>query len=136
VCADYDPARAHGQLSWRLHDDVPIVEIANNWLCATFEDTYRSPVMSARLEQVLDMVQPQVVPVHNLCRSICLPQRARAASPSSQRCTTTRWSAHRADSGCTALNLTSAGRSTHRAAPSASSSRRSIPLGDARGIRG
>ncbi len=79
VCADYDPVRAHGQLTWRLHDEVPVVEIANNWLCATFEDTYRSPLMSARLEQVLDMVQPHVVHVHNLLNlSFDLPAAARA----------------------------------------------------------
>lgn len=79
ACADYDPARAHGQLTWRLHDDVPVVEITNNWVCANFEDTYRSPLMSARLEQVLDMVQPQVVHVHNLLNlSFDLPAAARA----------------------------------------------------------
>jgi glycosyltransferase involved in cell wall biosynthesis len=79
VCADYDPVRAHGQLTWRLHDEVPVVEIANNWVCATFEDTYRSPLMSARLEQVLDMVQPHVVHVHNLLNlSFDLPAAARA----------------------------------------------------------
>ena len=79
VCADYDPVRPHGQLTWRLHDEVPVVEIANNWVCATFEDTYRSPLISARLEQVLDMVQPQVVHVHNLLNlSFDLPAAARA----------------------------------------------------------
>ena len=79
VCADYDPVRAHGQLIWRLHDEVPVVEIANNWVCATFEDTYRSPLMSARLEQVLDIVQPQVVHAHNLLNlSFDLPAAARA----------------------------------------------------------
>ena len=79
VCADYDPVRAHGQLTWRLHDEVPVVEIANNWVCATFEDTYRSPLMSARLEQVLDIVQPQVVHAHNLLNlSFDLPAAARA----------------------------------------------------------
>ena len=79
VCADYDPVRAHGQLTWRLHDEVPVVEIANNWVCATFEDTYRSPLISARLEQVLDMVKPQVVHVHNLLNlSFDLPAAARA----------------------------------------------------------
>ena len=79
ACADYDPTRAHGQLAWRLHDDVPVVEITNNWVCATFEDTYRSPLMSARLEQILDMVQPQVVHVHNLLNlSFDLPAAARA----------------------------------------------------------
>ena len=79
VCADYDASRGHGQLTWRLHDQLPVVEITNNWVCGTFEETYRSPVMSARLEQVLDMVQPQVVHVHNLLNlSFDLPAAARA----------------------------------------------------------
>ena len=79
VCADYDPARPHGQLTWRLHDSLPVVEITNNWVCATFADTYRSPLMSARLEQVLDLVQPHVVHVHNLLNlSFDLPAAARA----------------------------------------------------------
>jgi glycosyltransferase involved in cell wall biosynthesis len=79
VCADYDPARAHGEVTWRLHDDLPVVEIANNWVCGSFEDTYRSPVMSARLEQVLDAVQPHLVHVHNLLNlSFELPAAARA----------------------------------------------------------
>ena len=43
VCADYDPSRGHGQLTWRLHDQLPVVEITNNWVCGTFEETYRSP---------------------------------------------------------------------------------------------
>jgi glycosyltransferase involved in cell wall biosynthesis len=79
VCADYDPLRAHGELTWRLHDALPVVEITNNWICATFEQTYRSPLISARLEQVLDMVQPHVVHVHNLLNlSFDLPAAARA----------------------------------------------------------
>jgi glycosyltransferase involved in cell wall biosynthesis len=79
VCADYDPARAHGHLTWRLHEGVPVVEITNNWVSATFEETYRSPLMSARLEQVLDIVQPHIVHVHNLLNlSFDLPAAARA----------------------------------------------------------
>ena len=79
VCADYDPSRGHGQLTWRLHDQLPVVEITNNWVCGTFEETYRSAVMSARLAQVLDMVQPQVLHVHNLLNlSFDLPAAARA----------------------------------------------------------
>src|SRR5262245_59422117 len=58
VCADYDPARTHGQLTWRLYEQLPVIEITNNWVCASFTDTYRSPLMSARLEQILDIVQP------------------------------------------------------------------------------
>ena len=79
VCADYDPARIHGQLTWRLYERLPVIEIANNWVCAGFADTYRSPLMSARLEQVLDIVQPHILHVHNLLNlSFNLPAAARA----------------------------------------------------------
>ena len=79
VCADYDPLRGHGELIWRLHDALPVVEITNNWVCTSFEETYRSPLLSARLEQVLDMVRPHVVHVHNLLNlSFDLPAAARA----------------------------------------------------------
>jgi len=79
VCAEYNPARPHGDLTWRLHDDLPVVEIANNWACRTFADTYRPPIISARLAQVLDMVQPHILHVHNLLNlSFDLPATARA----------------------------------------------------------
>src|SRR5437899_4711525 len=42
LCADYDPSRRHGHVTWRAHAGLPIVEIANNWICASFADTYRS----------------------------------------------------------------------------------------------
>ena len=79
LCADFDPARAHGQLTWRLHEGLPVVEIANNWICGTFADTYQSTLISSRLEDVLAMVQPHVVHVHNLLNlSFDLPSAARA----------------------------------------------------------
>lgn len=79
LCADYDPSRVHGQLTWRVYDGLPVVEIANNWVCTTFEDTYRSPEISSRLEDVLAIVQPHVVHVHNLLNlSFDLPATARA----------------------------------------------------------
>ena len=79
VCADYSPAHRHGQITWRLHELLPVVEITNNWVCETFADTYRSPLMSARLEQVLQAVQPHVVHVHNLLNlSFDLPAAAHA----------------------------------------------------------
>jgi glycosyltransferase involved in cell wall biosynthesis len=80
LCADYDPARAHGEVVWRLHEGLPVVEVVNNWLCGSFEDTYRSPVMGDRLRHVLRAVQPDVVHVHNLLNlSFELPALARAA---------------------------------------------------------
>lgn len=79
LCADYDPARRHGQVTWRVHDGLPVVEIVNNWLCASFEDTYRPPLITDRIEQVLRAVQPEVVHVHNLLNlSFDLPALAHA----------------------------------------------------------
>ncbi|HEX7779622.1 MAG TPA: glycosyltransferase family 4 protein [Vicinamibacterales bacterium] len=80
LCADFDPARAHGEVIWRLQDGLPVVEVVNNWLCGSFEDTYRSPVIGDRLRHVLRAVQPDVVHVHNLLNlSFELPALARAA---------------------------------------------------------
>jgi glycosyltransferase involved in cell wall biosynthesis len=78
VCADYDPGRQHGQLTWREYESLPVVEITNNWICASFADTYLPPVVSASLRHVLDIVQPHVVHVHNLLNlSFDLPAAAR-----------------------------------------------------------
>jgi glycosyltransferase involved in cell wall biosynthesis len=80
LCADYDPARTHGDVVWRIQDGLPVVEIVNNWICGSFEDTYRPPVMGDRLRHVLRAVQPDIVHVHNLLNlSFDLPALARAA---------------------------------------------------------
>lgn len=80
LCADYDPARAHGEVIWRLQEGLPVVEVVNNWVCGSFEDTYRSPLIGDRLRHVLRAVQPDVVHVHNLLNlSFELPALARAA---------------------------------------------------------
>jgi glycosyltransferase involved in cell wall biosynthesis len=80
LCADYDPVRPHGEVVWRLHEGLPVVELINNWVSGSFEDTYRSPVMGDRLRHVLRAVQPDVVHVHNLLNlSFDLPALARAA---------------------------------------------------------
>ena len=77
LCAEFDPARTHGQVTWRTHDDLPVVEIVNNWAVRTFEDTYRPPLVGERIGQVLDAVQPHVVHVHNLFNlSFDLPAEA------------------------------------------------------------
>src|SRR6187401_942006 len=79
LCADYDPARRHGQVTWRVHGGLPVVEIVNNWLCTSFEDSYRPPLITDRIEQVLRAVQPEVVHVHNLLNlSFDLPALAHA----------------------------------------------------------
>ena len=66
LCADFDPAHDHGHVAWRVHDGVPVVEITNNWRCASFEDTYRSPLIGARIRHALVTLRPDVLHVHNL----------------------------------------------------------------------
>ena len=79
LCADYDPSRRHGHVTWRAHQELPVIEVVNNWVCASFEDTYRPPLVSDRIAQVLRAVQPDVIHVHNLLNlSFDLPAVARA----------------------------------------------------------
>lgn len=79
LCAEFDAARAHGQLSWRTHDGLPVVELVNNWQFASFDDTYASAALRRTLEHVLEIVQPHVLHVHNLLNlSFSLPRLARA----------------------------------------------------------
>ena len=79
VCAEYDPARAHGHVIWRVYQRLPVVEIVNNWRCDSFEDTYRSRVMTDRLRQLLQVLEPDVLHVHNLLNlSFELPALAKA----------------------------------------------------------
>lgn len=49
-----------------MHNDVPVVEVVNNWRCASFADTYAPPLISDRLRHVLHVIQPDVLHVHNL----------------------------------------------------------------------
>jgi glycosyltransferase involved in cell wall biosynthesis len=77
LCAEYDPTRAHGQVTWRIHDGLPVVEIVNNWMGRSFEETYRPALITERLGQVLDAVQPDVLHIHSLFNlSFDLPQLA------------------------------------------------------------
>jgi glycosyltransferase involved in cell wall biosynthesis len=79
LCADYDLARPHGQVAWRVHAGIPVVEVVNNWRCATFEETYRPPLVGQRIAQVLTTLRPDVVHVHNLLNlSFELPSMAQA----------------------------------------------------------
>lgn len=79
VAAEFDPARAHGELTWRAHDGVPVAEVVNTWQVGRFCDTYRDPAVAGTLGHVLDMVQPHVLHVHNLLNlSFDLPAVARA----------------------------------------------------------
>jgi glycosyltransferase involved in cell wall biosynthesis len=79
LCGEYDHSRRHGQVTWRVHEGLPVVELVNNQVCASFEDTYRSPLIGARIAHVLHAVQPDVVHVHNLLNlSFDLPAMAHA----------------------------------------------------------
>ena len=79
LCAGYDPSRPHGHVHWRLYEGLPVVEIVNNWRCRVFEDTYRPPLVGARVAQVLRAVQPEVVHVHSLLNlSFDLPAMAQS----------------------------------------------------------
>jgi glycosyltransferase involved in cell wall biosynthesis len=77
VCAEYDTARAHGEVTWRAYDGLPVAEIVNNWRCHSFADSYRSPSLSARLHSILQAVQPHVLHLHSLLNlSFDLPELA------------------------------------------------------------
>ena len=59
----------------------PHREIVNNWVCGSFAETYRSPLLGKRIGQILEAVQPDVVHVHNLLNlSFDLPRLAHAAN--------------------------------------------------------
>ena len=81
LCAEYDPSRAHGHLTWREHDGLPVVEMVNNWVAGSLAETYASPALTARIGQVLDAVEPDVVHAHsflNLSYEMASLARARA----------------------------------------------------------
>ena len=79
LCADYDPQRDHGHVTWRVYEGVPVVELINNWTCASFAETYRPPLIGERIRHVLQTIRPDVVHVHNLLNlSFDLPAMARA----------------------------------------------------------
>ena len=66
LCADRDPEREHGHVTWRVYDGLPIVEITNNWRCSSFAETYNSPRVSDQIAHILRAVQPDVIHVHSL----------------------------------------------------------------------
>ena len=78
LCADYEPRRPHGHVTWRLHEGLPVVEITNNWRCGSFRETYNPPLIGERIDHVLRATQPDVVHIHNLLNlSFDLPALAR-----------------------------------------------------------
>jgi glycosyltransferase involved in cell wall biosynthesis len=66
LCAEYDPSRPHGSLTWRSYDDLPVTELINNWSFATLGESYASAYIAAKLEHVLRAVQHDLVHIHNL----------------------------------------------------------------------
>src|SRR5262245_30025970 len=79
VCAEYDPAREHGSVRWRVHEGLPVVEIVNNWKADRFADTYQPAVINEVLEHVLRATEPEVVHIHNLLNlSFDLPSIAQS----------------------------------------------------------
>lgn len=78
LCAEYDPVRTHGSLTWRVHEGLPVVELVNNWAFSTFEETYQSPDLNRSLGHVLTATGPDVLHIHNLLNlSMDLPALAR-----------------------------------------------------------
>ncbi len=66
LSAEYDPSRRHGEVTWRVHEGLPVAEITNNWRCRTFADTYRSETVTSAIRGVLHAVQPHAVHLHSL----------------------------------------------------------------------
>jgi glycosyltransferase involved in cell wall biosynthesis len=80
LCAEYDPSRTHGHLTWREHQGLPVVEMVNNWVAGSLAETYASPALTARIGQVLDAVEPEIVHAHsflNLSYELAALTRAR-----------------------------------------------------------
>ena len=78
LCADFDPTRPHGHVSWRLVQGLPVVEVVNNWVCESFAETYRPPLVGSHIGHVLHALQPDVLHVHNLLNlTFDLPKMAR-----------------------------------------------------------
>ena len=77
LCAEYDVRYRHGHVTWRVFEDLQVIEVVNNWLCGSFADTYRPPLIGDRIAHVMRAIQPDVVHVHNLLNlSFDLPSLA------------------------------------------------------------
>lgn len=78
LAADFGPARRHGELTWRVFEGLPVVEIVNNWDFASFDETYQASNLLPVLDHVLRATQPDVLHVHSLLNlSFALPRLAR-----------------------------------------------------------
>ena len=77
LAAEYDPARPHGTLAWRVHEGLPVIEMVNNWE-DSFAGAWRSERLGAQLDRVLRATQPDVLHIHSLLNlSFDLPRLAR-----------------------------------------------------------
>jgi glycosyltransferase involved in cell wall biosynthesis len=78
LAASYDPSRRQGELLWRVHNGLPVIEVINNWIFDSFEDTYRAAGLVPALGHVLAATIPDVLHVHNLLNlSFDLPALAK-----------------------------------------------------------
>jgi glycosyltransferase involved in cell wall biosynthesis len=78
LAAEYDPARPHGDLAWRAHDGLPVVEVVNNWTYPNAAIAWSAPDLMRAFEHVLEATDPDVLHVHSLLNlSLDLPALAR-----------------------------------------------------------
>ena len=78
LCSEYDPSRPHGHVEWRVFERLPVIEIVNNWVCRSFAETYRPPLILERILAVLRVIRPDILHIHNLLNlSFDLPLAAR-----------------------------------------------------------
>jgi GT2 family glycosyltransferase/glycosyltransferase involved in cell wall biosynthesis len=77
LCAEYDPTRAHGTVSWRRHDGIGVTEIVNNWEFADLTEATAPPRLDGVIGHLLDALRPDVVHLHSLFNlSFALPRLA------------------------------------------------------------
>ena len=81
LAADYDPARPHGDLTWRVHEGLPVVEVVNNWAFGRVRRPIARPTCCRVFEHVLERraagrpARPQ--PAQSVVRSAGAGARAR-----------------------------------------------------------
>ena len=78
LAAEYDPQRPHGDLAWRVHEGLPVVEVLNNWTYPDAEQAWSAPDLMGAFENVLEATDPDVLHVHSLLNlSLELPALAK-----------------------------------------------------------
>jgi len=56
LCAAYDHERPHGHVTWRVHDGLSVIEVVNNWQCASFAETYRPASLNTMTTTVTSFI--------------------------------------------------------------------------------